>query len=565
MLQELHINNFSIIDDASVQFGIGFNVITGETGAGKSIIINALSLSLGERAASECVRSGEKEALVESLFEISPKKFSKSVNEAIKDLGVSTDEILILKRIISSQGKNRAYINSSMANVQTLTDISRNIIDIHGQYEHQSLLTPENQLDLLDMFGGLNKDRDHVGKLYASLSSFKTRIKSLEQKDRERAQRLDILNYQINEIESAGLRQDEEAELVEEEKVLGNAGHLAELANRSYELLYSSDNASLEAISAIIEDLRKISEIDSRAKETLKSAEDALPLLEETYYFLRDYKDSLDFNPARLEQIQQRLELIKTLEKKYGASINEILDYREKSLIELEELQHSEETIEALKSELTEMRKSFTDKVTTLSKKRKDIAGKVESAVVKQLAELSMPDTRFVISITQLHGDDTLDGFQANQTGIDNVEFFISPNIGEELKPLAKIVSGGELSRIMLALKGIMAKGDKIPILVFDEIDAGIGGKTAETVGKKLKALSKNHQVICITHLPQIASYADRHLKIEKTVAKKRTVVTIKQLDKNNRTEEIARMLSGEITDLSLKHSRELLKRAANS
>lgn len=565
MLQELHINNFSIIDDASVQFGIGFNVITGETGAGKSIIINALSLSLGERAASECVRSGEKEALVESLFEISPKKFSKSVNEAIKDLGVSTDEILILKRIISSQGKNRAYINSSMANVQTLTDISRNIIDIHGQYEHQSLLTPENQLDLLDMFGGLNKDRDHVGKLYASLSSFKTRIKSLEQKDRERAQRLDILNYQINEIESAGLRQDEEAELVEEEKVLGNAGHLAELANRSYELLYSSDNASLEAISAIIEDLRKISEIDSRAKETLKSAEDALPLLEETYYFLRDYKDSLDFNPARLEQIQQRLELIKTLEKKYGASINEILDYREKSLIELEELQHSEETIEALKSELTEMRKSFTDKVTALSKKRKDIAGKVESAVVKQLAELSMPDTRFVISITQLHGDDTLDGFQANQTGIDNVEFFISPNIGEELKPLAKIVSGGELSRIMLALKGIMAKGDKIPILVFDEIDAGIGGKTAETVGKKLKALSKNHQVICITHLPQIASYADRHLKIEKTVAKKRTVVTIKQLDKNNRTEEIARMLSGEITDLSLKHSRELLKRAANS
>jgi len=564
MLQELHINNFSIIDDASVEFGKGFNVITGETGAGKSIIINALSLSLGERAASEYVRSGAKEALVESFFEISPKKLGKSVNEAIKDLGVSIDDGLILKRIISSQGKNRAYINSSMANVQTLSDISGSIIDIHGQYEHQSLLSPENQLDLLDMFGGLEKDREQVSKLFDSLSSLKSKIHSIEQKDKERAQRLDILNYQIKEIESAGLREDEEEELIEEEKVLGSAGHLAELANQSYELLYTSDHASLSAIFTIIENLQKISEIDSRAKEPLKSAKDALPLLEETSYFLRDYKDSIDFNPSRLEQIQERLELIKTLKRKYGVSIKEILDYREKSLLELEELQHSEETLDTLKSELDDLRKSFTDKAKALSKKRTSAARKVESAVIKQLSELSMPDTQFTISITQQHGDDTLDGFQANQTGIDNVEYLISPNIGEELKPLAKIVSGGELSRIMLAIKGIMAKGDKIPILVFDEIDAGIGGKTAETVGKKLKALSKNHQVICITHLPQIASYADRHMKIEKTVANKRTVVTIKQIDKNDRTEEIARMLSGELTDVSLKHAKELLKKAAN-
>ncbi len=392
----------------------------------------------------------------------------------------------------------------------------------------------------------------------------KSKIKSLEQKDKERAQRLDILNYQIKEIESAGLREDEEEELIEEEKVLGSAGHLAELANRSYELLYTSDSASLSAISMIIDNLQKISEIDSRAKEALKSAKDALPLLEETSYFLRDYKDSIDFNPSRLEQIQGRLELIKSLKRKYGASIKEILDYREKSLLELEELQYSEETLDTLKSELDDLRKSFTDKAKALSKKRKAAAKKVESAVVNQLADLSMPDTQFVISITQQNGDDLLDGFQGNQTGMDNVEFLISPNIGEELKPLAKIVSGGELSRIMLAIKGIMAKGDKIPILVFDEIDAGIGGKTAETVGKKLKALSKNHQVICITHLPQIASFADRHMKIEKTVANKRTVVTIKMIDKNDRTEEIARMLSGELSDVSIKHAKELLKKATN-
>ena len=564
MLQELHINNFSIIDDASIEFGKGFNVITGETGAGKSIIINALSLSLGERAASEYVRSGQKEALVESFFEISPKKLSKPVNEAIKDLGVTIDDGLILKRIISSQGKNRAYINSSMANVQTLSDISSSIIDIHGQYEHQSLLSPENQLDLLDMFGGLGKDRDQVEKLFNSLSSLKSKIYSIEQKDKERAQRLDILNYQIKEIESAGLREDEEQELVEEEKVLGSAGHLAELANQSYELLYTSDSATLSAISTIVDNLKTISEIDSRAKDALKSSEDALPLLEETSYFLRDYKDSIDFNPSRLQHIQERLELIKTLKRKYGASITEILDYREKSLIELEELQYSEETLDSLKSELKDHKKTFTDKANSLSKKRNTAAKKVESAVIKQLSELSMPDTQFKISITQQNGDDTLDGLQANQTGIDNVEYLISPNIGEELKPLAKIVSGGELSRIMLALKGIMAKGDKIPILVFDEIDAGIGGKTAETVGKKLKALSKNHQVICITHLPQIASYADRHMKIEKTVSNKRTVVTIKNIEKDARTEEIARMLSGELSDVSLKHAKELLKKAAD-
>ena len=561
MLQELHINNFSIIDDASIEFGKGFNVITGETGAGKSIIINALSLSLGERAASEYVKSGAKEALVESFFEISPKKLSKSVNETIIDLGVNIDEGLILKRIISSQGKNRAYINSSMANVQTLSDISGTIIDIYGQYEHQSLLSPENQLDLLDMFGKLTKDRDQVGKLYDSLASLRSRIKSLEQKDRERAQKLDILNYQINEIESAGLKPDEEEELIEEEKVLGSAGHLAELANQSYELLYTSDAASLSAISAIIDNLQKISEIDSRAIEALKSAKDALPLLEETSYFLRDYKDSLDFNPARLEQIQERLEQINTLKRKYGASIEEILTFREKSLIELEELQDSEEKLGELRHELEEIQKSFSDKAIALSKKRNTAARKVESAVVIQLSELSMPDTQFSISITQQNGNDTLEGFQANQTGIDVVEFLISPNIGEELKPLAKIVSGGELSRIMLALKGITAKGDKIPILVFDEIDAGIGGKTAETVGKKLKALSKNHQVICITHLPQIASYADRHMKIEKTVANKRTVVTIKLLANNDRTEEIARMLSGDLSDVSIKHAKELLKK----
>ncbi len=563
MLRELHIKNFSIIDDATVAFSRGFNVLTGETGAGKSIIINALSLALGERAAPEYVRSGAREALIEALFEIPPKT-TIATKKMIEDMGIDTADSIILKRVISSQGKSRAYMNNSLANVQTLSDISGSIIDIHGQYEHQSLLSTENQLDLLDLYGGHTKEREKLGNAYESLSSLKHEIKALEQKDKERAQRFDILNYQIKEIESADLRPGEEEELTDEEKILGSAGHLAELANGAYESLYSSDAACISGISSIIENMRKITGIDSRAKEALKSSEDALPLLEETAYFLRDYKNSIDFNPARLEQVQERLELIKTLKRKYGDSVKEVLDYKEKASLELENLQHSEERLDALKDQMDKNRKTFTEKARNLSGKRAASAKKIESAVVRQLSELSMPETKFSIRIYQTKGEDTIDGYQASRTGIDNTDFLISPNVGEDLKPLSKIVSGGELSRIMLALKGIMARGDRIPILVFDEIDAGIGGKTAETVGQKLKALSKNHQVICITHLPQIASFADTHMKIEKKVVKKRTLVTISSLDKKERTSEIARMLSGKVSDISVSHAKELLKKGNN-
>ena len=561
MLRELQIRDFSIIDSASVQFGKGFNVLTGETGAGKSIIINALSLALGERAASEYVRSGASEAIVEALFDVPSKKSFSLTAQSLKDLGISVEDGLILKRIVSSQGKNRAFINSSMANVQTLSEISRGMIDIHGQYEHQSLLSPENQLDLLDLFGGLIKEREAVATSYETFASLKNRIKKLEEQNKARAQKLDILSYQINEIESASLTPGEEEELADEEKILGSAGHLAEQANEAYDTLYSSDSACLPNLSKILDNIREITKIDSAADDALKSVEEALPLLEEAGYFLRDYKDSIAFNPQRLEQIQERQESIKALKRKYGSNIQEILDFRDKAFLEHEALQHSEETLESLKEELEEQKKQFTQMAKDLSKKRRAVAKKIESDVVKQLAVLSMPDTQFSIAIEQQPGSDTLDGLQATRSGIDSIEFLISPNIGEELKPLAKIVSGGELSRIMLALKGIMAKGDKIPILVFDEIDAGIGGKTAEKVGQKLKALSKNHQVICITHLPQIASYADRHMKIEKQVVDKRTVVRIESLEKKERTTEIARMLSGETSDVSLKHAKELIQK----
>jgi DNA repair protein RecN (Recombination protein N) len=561
MLRELHIKNLSIIEDITVEFGGGFNVLTGETGAGKSIIIDALSLALGERAAGEFIRTGEKEAVVEAYFDI-PQKMHPSLRDILKQGGIDAENGLILKRIISAQGKNRAYINGSMASVQALSDISRTMIDVHGQYEHQSLLSPEKQLDLLDAFGGLLSTRKKITSLYEAQLTSRRRINELTQREKDRAQRIDVLTYQINEIETAGLTAGEDEHLREEAKLLSNAVRLAELSNQSYESLYSSDSSCITVLSNILDNLREISTIDARAREALKSVEDALPLLEEAGYFLRDYKNSLDFDPDRLEQVQERLELIKSLRKKYGENIQEVLDYREKAVFELEELQHSGEKLDSFKGELQELKKEMTGLAHDLSEKRKATAKKIENQVIAQLSELSMPGTEFSIRIVQEEGDDTTDGFKSTHTGIDIVEFLISPNVGESLKPLSKVASGGELSRVMLALKSILAKGDSIPVLVFDEIDAGIGGKTAETVAGKLKKLSSQHQVVCITHLPQIASRADGHLKIEKSSIKGRTIVAIDTLDNEDRTSEIARMLSGELSDVSVRHAREMLKRS---
>lgn len=561
MLRELHIKNFSIIDDVGIEFGDGFNVLTGETGSGKSIIIGALCLALGDRASGEYIRSGEKEAIVEAFFDIPPKLLNSSSRLFLRDNGIDIDNGIILKRIVSAQGKNRAYINGSMVNVQTLADISRNIIDVHGQYEHQSLLSSANQLDLLDAYGGLLSHRQEVAEIHHTCLMLRQQIMELLKREKERAQRIDILKFQISEIEAADLNPGEEEVLLEEIKILSSAGRLAELANRSYDFLYSSESSCITRLSEIINSLREISSIDSRSVDALKSLEDALPLIEETSYFLRDYKDEIDFSPERLERSQERFELIKALKRKYGSNIEEILDYKDKSVIELEELHHSEEKLESLQKELEEQKNRLTEASQKLSKRRKAVSKKIESRVEAELSELSMSGTKFSIQITHDSGDDTKDGLKARSTGIDNIEFLISPNVGEELKPVSKIASGGELSRVMLALKGILAKGDNIPVLIFDEIDAGIGGRAAETVGQKLYDLASSHQIISITHLPQIASYANSHLKIEKKVKNKRTVVEIHKIEQDERTAEVARMLSGETSEVSIKHAKEMLKK----
>ncbi len=565
MLRELHIRNFSIIDDAGIEFGEGFNVLTGETGAGKSIIIHALSLALGERAGGDFIRSGEKEAVVEAFFDIAPESLSPPALQFLRDNAVDFEDGLILRRIITARGRSRAYVNGSMVNLQTLSDISRNIIDVHGQYEHQSLLSPESQLDLLDAYGGHAALREEISGIFEKLRTLKQRTADLLREDRDRARRLDMLRFQAGEIEAAGLTPGEDEELSEELKILDSAGRLAELANEAYEAVYSSDASCITTLSKVLNALREISAIDGRANEALKSVEEALPLLEETGYFLRDYRESLDFDPQRLGQVQERLELIRKLAGKYGDTIEDILRYKENALVEIEGLEHAGERLENYRAGMEQLKRVLTEKARLLSEKRKKSAAKIEKEVVARLAELSMPDTEFSVRITHEKGEDTTDGLMASRTGIDNIEFLISPNIGEEPRPLSKTASGGELSRIMLALKSILAKGDRVSVLVFDEIDAGIGGMTAETVGRKLKGLSSYHQVICITHLPQIAAFADRHLKIRKMVRGDRTTVAIGTIEKDERTEEVARMLSGGISDVSIRHAEEILKKARGS
>jgi DNA repair protein RecN (Recombination protein N) len=560
MLRELHIRNVSVIRDITVEFGRGLNVITGETGAGKSIIINALSLVLGERLSGDIIRTGEEEALIEALFDLPSDRIPPDVSEYLEDHAIDATDGLVLKRIISSRGKNRVYVNGSISQVQTLATLSRSLVDIHGQYEHQSLLSPVNQLYVLDVFGDLTGERNRIAALYKKISELRQGITDLENLERDRLQKIDLLQYQVNEIDAANLQPGEDDELERELNILKSAVRLAELASVSYEELYANDSSCLTMLSGILKNLQEISSIDDSASEAASSIESALPLLEEASGFLRDYRDRIEFNSGRLEQVQERLDLISGLKRKYGQTIDEILSFRDSASAELEKLQKSEETLGSLKEELDAVTAEYIKKATLLTRKRQKAAADIEKRVTRTLADLAMQQAEFSILFKNENREDR---FTPN--GMDSIEFMISPNPGEELRPLRKIASGGELSRIMLALKSILAGGDNIPVLIFDEIDSGIGGRTAETVGRKLRELSESHQIICITHLPQIAAYASHHIRIDKTVTEGRTEVRAASVSQKQRAEEIARMLGGEISKASLKHAEEMLGKAAGT
>ncbi|MEW6738504.1 MAG: DNA repair protein RecN [Nitrospirota bacterium] len=552
MLRELRIKNFTIIDDLSINFEPGLNVLTGETGAGKSIIVDAIGLILGDKASPDMIKTGSGESSIEAYFD-------NKNHPLLEALDIDSDDGVMIRRNISAQGKGRAYINDTSVSLQTLAGIGEGLIDIHGQHEHQGLLKKDNHLLFLDSFAGLTEDAASLQALYNEVISLRNKVNELKERIRERNQRIEFLRFQINEIESANLKNGEREAIEEEMKILLNLSRLKESSETAYSLIYDSEGSCLEQMSNAASKIRDMLNFDPDAKELLDIVESTIPQIEDAALLLRRFKDKYDIDPQRLTELDERLDLIKRIEKKYGKGVDEILKYRDKAEEEMKGLEYADEQQEALEAELNAKDNELKAMAGGLSQKRGATAKKMEKMVVSELHELGFQKADFKVDIKKKDA--------VTASGIDDVEFLFSANPGEPAKSLIKVASGGELSRIILALKCIeikeaignrlKAKGERT--LIFDEVDAGIGGITAQHVGKRLKAISNNYQVLCITHLPQIAAMADNHLKVEKVMGKDAVKVSIEPLTGNKRQDEIARMLSGKITDVSLKHAKELL------
>ena len=557
MLLQLNIKDFAIIDNLQITFGKGLNILTGETGAGKSIIVDAVKLILGDRASLDDIRSSKDEAVVEAMFDMSSLK---DIAGLMETTGLPNEENIIIKRVISRSGKNRAFINNSMANLTLLQEIGSRIIDIYGQHDHQSLTRPEEHIDILDNFGGLMPLRQEYINAYMEYVSIKKELDSLMADNEKLVERQDFLSFQSREIEVAGLKTGEDAELKKEKEILANAEKLFDAAHSGHDILYASGGSVLERIGHVLNRLKDVSRIDERLKPTLQTLETAVCQIEDAASFLRDYSQGMSFEPGRLEEADNRLDAINKLKKKYGQTIELILQKKKEIDKELDSIIHHDEKIAELKKAIDGSMDKAAALAKKLSGKRIDAGRILKKKMEQELSDLGMKKTVFEVRIKK-------DAFEAGnfnlgENGMDRLEFFISPNVGEEPKPLAKIASGGELSRIMLAIKRIAATG-KIPVLIFDEVDAGIGGGTAEVVGKKLKEVSKNHQVLCITHLPQIAAYADKHYSVTKEVRGGRTVAEVRELKGDDRIVELSRMLGGvKITDRTREHAREMLENA---
>lgn len=547
MLRELRIKNFTIIDELSIDFESGFNVLTGETGAGKSIVVDAIGLIRGGKASPDMIKTGSKDAHIEAYF-------NNANHPALEEVGIESSEGIIVRRSISSQGKGRAYINDTSVSLQTLSGIGASLINIHGQHEHQGLLRKDNHLLFLDIFGGLIENSASLEALYNEVAGLRNKVNELKERIRERSQRIEFLRFQINEIDAANLKNEEKEAVEEEMKILLNLSKLKESSETAYSLLYESEGACLEKISHVVSRLRDMEHFDSSAKELLDAVESIVSQMEDASLLLRKFKDKYDIDPQKLTELDERLDLIKRLEKKYGKGIEEILKYRDKAEEELQSLEHMDEQQESFEAERDVKEKELQTMAEELSKQREAAAKKMEKMILGELHELGFQKAVFKVDIKKREA--------VTANGMDDVEFLFSANPGESPKPLIKVASGGELSRIMLAMKCIEIN---LPMtlapmtLIFDEVDAGIGGVTAQHVGKRLKAISNNYQVLCITHLPQIAALADNHLKVEKAMVKDSVKVNIEPLTDNKRRDEIARMLSGRITDVSLKHAKELL------
>lgn len=557
MLTELYIKNFAIIDELTISFHDGLNILSGETGAGKSIIIGAVSLILGDRASADMIRSDEDSATVEALFDISGQDDLKS---RLAGMGSLAGNELVIKRIVSRSGKNRVYINGSIANMGALAAISGPLINICSQHEHQLILDQEYHIDILDEFGGLLPLRGRYETLYSEIQSLQARRQELETVNRRKAEREELLRFQIREIEAASLHEGEEEALAEEKKVLVNVQRLMDHAGQAYEVLYGKEGSVLQELKDAMASIQDVKKIDDSLNIAEKDVESLYYQLEEIAMVLRDYTGRLFFDPERLEAVGERQDLIGKLKRKYGPDIPAILARMREMDDELAGIADVGAQLEAIHGALADKLTKLKGEAATLSEKRWRAAKELAAAIEGEIRVLRMGDTRFEAVFAKTDGS-TEEPFNAK--GIDRVAFYLSTNIGENLKPLNRIASGGELSRIVLAMKKVLAGVGAVGTIIFDEVDSGIGGATAQVVGEKIRDVAAHHQVLCITHLPQIASFADRHYRVAKAVAGKRTTTSVVELNDTERLGEIARMLGGiEVTETTRKHAGEMLARS---
>lgn len=556
MLNHLSIRNVAVIDKLDINLHGGVSVLTGETGAGKSIIIDSINMILGDRANKELVRYGTDKAVVQAVFDA-----PKSVINILEENDIDTeDDTIIITRQVTKEGKSVARINGMVVTLNILREISDRLINIHGQHDNQALLTPIRHITFLDAYADNEEYINEYKDVLSKKREIEKKISSLEMDEQEKMQRIDLLEYQVEEIKKASLEKDEEDDLREQRDIYTNAEQITKSVNEAYMNLYEGDEiqSAYDGISIAVNEISQISDLNPQLKSIYDTLNEIMYSLEDTAHEIKEFGETVEFDEQTLNDIEERLDLISRLKRKYGNSIEEILEYLKKAESELNDIKLSDEKTNELKEELESITKELKAKGMALNERRTSAAKVLEENIEKSLHELNMEKSKFKVNI---ENDGT---FYDN--GMDKVEFLISTNPGEPLKPLVKIASGGELSRVMLAIKSILADSDGVDTMIFDEIDTGVSGKAAMSIAKKLAVIAENKQVICITHLPQLTAMADNHYLIQKNTDGEMASTTLKELDEEGRELELARIIDGgEVTELALSHAKQMLENAKNN
>ena len=560
MLVQLNISDFAIIKDLEITLRPGLNILSGETGAGKSIIINAVNLILGGRASADLIRSGCKEARVEALFSFPENSL---VAASLSEFSIPFDGDLLIKRTVSGEGRNKISVNGSMVTLQMISRLSSLLISISGQHENQVLLRPDNHLFLLDDFGSLNEERARLTEQFNLYQSLKEEIRHLKNQIRDISEKQELTQFQIEEIDGAEITPGEDERLIEEKRRLQHAEEMREIVHEGYQGLYEQNDSVLAVIAQLTRRIEKGVEIDSGLSSIRDGLKEAEISLEDIAYALRDFQKKIRIDPDRLNEVEDRIEFLNRLKRKYGPSLEDIIKFRERLGSMMYDMTEKGARLKQLEEEQKRLSGDIIAQAADLSAQRKKAARELKKAIETELKSLHMQSTLFEVMFDQVQeGDSETDIIKKMRPeGLDRVEFMIAPNVGEDLRALSRIASGGELSRIMLAIKTILARTASVETIIFDEVDSGISGATAEVVGEKVLALAQYHQIICITHLPQIASKGSVHFVVKKEVAHGRTQTVISELDDDARLQEIGRLLGGKtITQSAIAHAREMLR-----